>query len=249
LLLIALTATMRDINLLPVAVKSTFHKMIASVRAALEQAPAPALHQTAASSPLPAAPAARSAELISQFANELERVSGHFLGVMSPVQATEKIVALALDLRADTVAVGEGVTLDSVPIVQALTKAGIEPIRSGKVDDDQRRSLRAQLSRCDLAIAEAHYAIAATGTLAMVATPARPSSLTLLPPANLLLVDATRILPDMAAVIRALGPDTITRHRVAFITGPSRTADIEKMIVLGVHGPKHLYAAVLWPNQ
>jgi L-lactate dehydrogenase complex protein LldG len=34
---------------------------------------------------------------------------------------------------------------------------------------------------------------------------------------------------------------------VSLITGPSRTADIEKMIVLGVHGPKQLYAAVIWP--
>jgi L-lactate utilization protein LutC len=100
-----------------------------------------------------------------------------------------------------------------------------------------------------MAVAEAHYAIAATGTLVVVATPARPSSLTLLPPANLIMVDAARVLPNMAAVVSALGPDTIRQHRVAFITGPSRTADIEKMIVLGVHGPKHLYAAVVWHNQ
>ena len=109
--------------------------------------------------------------------------------------------------------------------------------------------LRERLARCDLAVVEADYAISATGTLVVVATPERPGSLTLLPPANILLVEAARILPDMAAVVSALGPDTIREHRVAFITGPSRTADIEKMIVLGVHGPKDLYAAAVWSGE
>jgi L-lactate dehydrogenase complex protein LldG len=98
-------------------------------------------------------------------------------------------------------------------------------------------------------VVEADYAIAATGTLVVVATPRRPGSLTLLPPANVILVDAARVLPDIAAVLNALGPAMIQEHRVAFITGPSRTADIEKMIVLGVHGPKDLYAAVVWPGE
>jgi L-lactate dehydrogenase complex protein LldG len=96
-------------------------------------------------------------------------------------------------------------------------------------------------------VVEADYAIASTGTFAVVATPGRPSSLTLLPPANLIFVAVDRILPDLAAVINALGPDAVMAHRIAFITGPSRTADIEKMIVIGVHGPKQLYAAAVSP--
>jgi len=38
----------------------------------------------------------------------------------------------------------------------------------------------------------------------------------------------------------------VINHRIALITGPSRTADIEKMIVVGVHGPKQLYAMIVW---
>jgi L-lactate dehydrogenase complex protein LldG len=79
-----------------------------------------------------------------------------------------------------------------------------------------------------------------------LSAPGHSGSFTLLPLANILLVEATRVLPDIAQVVKALGPATISQHRVAFITGPSRTADIEKRIVLGVHGPKDLYAAVVW---
>ena len=88
---------------------------------------------------------------------------------------------------------------------------------------------------------EADYAIAATGTLAMLATPERPGSLTLLPPVNVILVNADRIVPDLAAVIAAIGPAAIATHRLALITGPSRTADIEKRIVIGVHGPREIH--------
>jgi len=158
-------------------------------------------------------------------------------------------MALAHEIRPRSVAVGEAVALDLAPLVQTLDRSGIELIRCGKCDDGERSALRDRIARCDLAVVEAHYAFASTGTLVVVATPGRPGSLTLLPPANVILVDAARVLPDMAAVVSALGPGTITEHRVAFITGPSRTADIEKMIVLGVHGPKHLYAAVVWPGE
>jgi len=229
-------------------VKSSFPKVLAAVRAALEQKPAAAHHSTASPN-FPATAAARRTELVSQFADELERVNGHFMGVMSPGELCKKIVALTREMKPRSVAVGEAVALDLEPVVQALGRSGIELIRCGKSNDDERCALRERLARCDLAIVEAHYGIAATGTLVVVATPGRPGSLTLLPPANVILVDAARVLPDMAAVMSALGPATITGHRIAFITGPSRTADIEKMIVLGVHGPKDLYAAVVWPGE
>ena len=223
--------------------------MLAAVRVALEREPPAPIPQSSASPELPAAPAARRAELISQFANELERVNGHFMGVTSPGEIYKQIVALTHEMRHRSVAIGEAVALDLAPLVQALERSGIELVRCGKSNDGERRVLRERLAHCDLAVVEAHYAIAATGTLVVVATPGRPGSLTLLPPANVLLVDAARVLPDMAAAVSALGPDTIRGHRVAFITGPSRTADIEKMIVLGVHGPKHLYAAVVWAAE
>ena len=228
--------------------KSAFTRVMATIRAGLEGAASGSVDDAQAAPLLPANLATRRTELVAQFGNELERVDGHYLGVLSPAQACRKIVELTGQMESHSVAVGDGVALDLAPVVNALGRAGIESIRCGKTNDDERLALRERLANCDLAIVEAHYAIAATGTLVLVATPERPASLTLLPPTNILLVEADRVLPDMAAVISALGPNVIRQHRVAFITGPSRTADIEKMIVLGVHGPKHLYAAVVWPG-
>ena len=229
--------------------KSAFTKVLAAVRAALEREAKNSVDHVPASLNLDATPAVRRTELVSQFADELERVNGHFMGAMTSDEACQKILTLIREMRPRSVAVGEAVTLNLAPILKGLPRSGVELVRCGRSSDDERRALLERLARCDLAVVEAHYAIAATGTLVVVATPERPASLTLLPPTNVLLVDAARVLPDMAEVVKALGPGTIMEHRVAFITGPSRTADIEKMIVLGVHGPKDLYAAVVWPGE
>ncbi len=166
----------------------------------------------------------------------------------APIPAHDAAAATpgtAQKIAAKIVVVGDGITLDAGAIGKALTRNAIDLIRPDRVRDDARAGLRDRIARSDLGVIEADYAIAATGTFCIVATAKRPSSITILPPVNFIVVAAERILPTLADVIAAVGPDQFARRRVALITGPSRTADIEKMIVIGVHGPKELYAAVI----
>ncbi len=226
-----------------------FHKLIANLRDALEHPAAEAHNGAAAASPVavPTTKAARRVELASQFARELQAVGGYFLGTPTPKEMVARALAVAAKLGAHTVAVGAGIFTDPTPIVDALELAGTTVIRTAACADDAARAeLRGKLARCDFAVVEADYAIAATGTLAMIATPERPGSLTLLPPVNVILVSAERILPDLAAALEAIGPAAIASHRLALVTGPSRTADIEKRIVLGVHGPREIHVAAVW---
>ncbi len=229
---------------------SAFHKIIATVKAALERPPsAQPPHTPAAENVVvPVTHDARRAELISQFARELEAVGGAFLGTFSPDEIRTRAVVLAREIGARTAAIGAGVTLDTAAVARALEQAGIAVIQPGASDDSGRTNFRERVAGCDLGVVEADAAIAATGTFAVIGTPASPNSLTLLPPANLIVVNADRMRPDLAAAIAAIGAAAFTAKRVAMITGPSRTADIEKMIVLGVHGPKKLYAIAIWPN-
>jgi L-lactate dehydrogenase complex protein LldG len=235
---------------------SAFHKMIATVKSALERAPrAVPAHAAALSPVVPVAFDARRTELLAQFARELEAVGGSFLGAFAPDEIRTRTVALAREIGARTAAIGAGVTLDADPIARALEQAGVAVIRPPGVrggagpDDAARAAYRERLAGCDLGIVEADAAIAATGTLAVVGAPDRPNSLTLLPPSNLIIIHADRMRPDLAAAVAGIGAETFIAKRVALITGPSRTADIEKMIVLGVHGPKKLYAIAIWPNE
>jgi len=234
---------------------SALYKLIANLREALERggngpaADSPAPHTNGAA--MPVARAARRAELAASFARELEAVGGHFLGMLSPGEAAVRINELASSLQVRTAAIGEGIVLDTgLYADQFARRSNITVIRPGPVKDDEARAaMRDQLARCDLAIVEAPVAVASSGTVAIAATPSRPSSLTLLPPVNIILVDADRLVADLAEAIAMIGPTAIANHRVAFITGPSRTADIEKRIVLGVHGPRELYVALIWSGN
>ncbi len=223
-----------------------FQKIVGNVRAALIRQPNHEPHQSNGLTPQPAGlPALRQLELVSQFGHELERVGGKFSGLISPSDLYNQLVQFARDSSIRSVALGDGISVSSNRIAETLAQARVEVIRTDSVSDGNRATLRAQIAACDLGIIEADYAIASTGTFCVVASSRRPSSLTILPPVNFIFVAADRILPSLAEVIAAVGPDRFSSNRVALITGPSRTADIEKMIVIGVHGPKQLYAAAV----
>lgn len=89
-------------------------------------------------------------------------------------------------------------------------------------------------------------AIAETGTLAMVSGPETPASMTLLPETHIALVPASRICPYMEDVfVRLRGERGTMPRALNFISGPSRTADIEQTLVLGAHGPYRVHLIIL----
>jgi L-lactate dehydrogenase complex protein LldG len=226
-----------------------FHKLLARLKNALES-PAPAAAHPTTDNRVAVGPTANHAELVSGFARELEAVSGRFLGALAPAEAAERVASVAREAGAQRVAVGEGAACDLRPFAKALERAGCAVVRFGPVKDDGGRArMMAELAGCDLSVAAADFAIASSGTFAVMAAPGRPNSLTLLAPASVIVVHRDRLVPDLAAALAAIGPTALRAHRLSLITGPSRTADIEKLIVLGVHGPKALYGAIIWPRD
>ena len=229
-----------------------FHKLLARLKGALEKPQTPGAHANhAPAAHVPVASIAQRAELASMFARELQAVSGRFLGTLSAAEAAARVATLARDNAAKSAAIGEGVVTKMSLFSAALEATGCTLMKPRGIDKGQEKNRAAMIEQfavCDVGIAEAHFAIASTGTFAVMTAEARPSSLTLLPPISVIIVNIDRVVPNLAAAITGFGPDAITHNRVSFITGPSRTADIEKRIVMGVHGPKILYGAIIWPE-
>ena len=97
----------------------------------------------------------------------------------------------------------------------------------------------------ETSLTAAFAGIAETGTLALLSGEKRPTALNFLPPTNIVVLPVSRLTGNYEAVwtkLRAHLPDDGQMPRtVNWITGPSRTGDIEQRLQLGIHGPKRLH--------
>lgn len=89
-------------------------------------------------------------------------------------------------------------------------------------------------------------AIAETGTLMLASGPESPASVSLLPETHIALVPASRIVAGMEEAFALARAELGALPRaVNFISGPSRTGDIEQTIVLGAHGPYRVHLILI----
>jgi hypothetical protein len=94
-------------------------------------------------------------------------------------------------------------------------------------------------------ITSADYALADTGSLVMIASPREARLVSLLPPAHIAVVPRDRILTGLDELFSILPNPADVTSSMVLITGPSRTADIEQILVRGVHGPGQITVVVV----
>ncbi len=104
---------------------------------------------------------------------------------------------------------------------------------------------RAAVDADAIGITGAFAGIAETGTLMTLSGPDTPGSVSLLPETHIAIVEAGRIVPHMEDAWALMRAELGTPPRaVNFISGPSRTGDIEQTIVIGAHGPYRVHIIV-----
>ena len=99
------------------------------------------------------------------------------------------------------------------------------------VTRERAAGARVGVSRMDWALAD-------TGTLAQDATEVAQRLVSTLPAIHIALVPTAGLLPDLPALLTIAAPRAIAY--LALISGPSRTADIERVLTIGAHGPERL---------
>lgn len=144
------------------------------------------------------------------------------------------------------------------PLVESLALATrLEPLdipvyfpdnQTGTVD--RLGVFRKYAERAFIGITAADYCIAETATLTMKTRPNQPRCVSLLPSIHIAVIRLQQIITDLKELYSLLKWNPLEQaegltHCLTFITGPSKTADIEATLVHGAHGPRELYIIVL----
>ena len=105
---------------------------------------------------------------------------------------------------------------------------------------------REALFACDAGVTAAQLGIGETGSIGLLSASERNRLLSLVPPLHIAVLRSSDIVDTLeTALIRVRGEGTMDSHAITFITGPSRTSDIELTLAIGVHGPQALHVVVI----
>lgn len=171
-----------------------------------------------------------SAPICGQFKESLEAVDGHCVLVRGDDGIAEALTQL---VPAQRIAISDN---PEVERLLHLTDLEIEELGVAPNAHD--------IFRFDVGISTVQAAIAETGTLVLDSTRERHRLVSLVPPVHIAIVRASQIYRTLSEVLTLIRKDQEVSPAVTFITGPSRTADIELTLAIGVHGPQELYVIV-----
>jgi L-lactate dehydrogenase complex protein LldG len=166
----------------------------------------------------------------SNFKESLESVNGHYIITTDVTDALNQILT---DLKPRRIAIS-----DDANVERWLRFTDLEIDELGIAPDAH------DIFRFDVGISTAQAAIAETGTLVLDSTCERHRLVSLVPPVHIAIINASSICETLGDALTLLQKDKEISPAVTFITGPSRTADIELTLAIGVHGPQELYVIV-----
>jgi L-lactate dehydrogenase complex protein LldG len=178
---------------------------------------------------------------------EFELVSGEFVFCDNNASVAESLCELIRSSATTRVAVSGHAICQRLSIAKMLQDR--MPGTSLLVEDIEtengyaRERLRNAMARVQLSITGAEYLVAESGTIFATAGRQASRQISLLPSIHVVIATANQIHPNMAdlfAEIQNKHGLKVPGSALTCITGPSRTADIEKVLIKGVHGPTRL---------
>ena len=167
------------------------------------------------------------------FAQEFSKVSGKFIYCENEADLVQNLITLIAENN------WKNIYCLEPEIKSTLDKAGI-PFNSDEADFQQM----------DAGITYCEFLIARIGSIMISSRQISGRRLNVFPESHLVIARSSQIVPDIKDALKKLQEkyNNNLPSLISVITGPSRTADIEKTLVMGAHGPKQLYLFLIDEN-
>ena len=189
--------------------------------------------------------------LVEKFRTEFELVSGEFFRAPSNEDAVRYLCELVTSSGVQTVAISDHTICERLQLKEALQTAfpNIQ-VSKESIDSEssyERRHLKRTLSHSQLSVTGAEFLIAESGTFVVITGPQASRQISLLPEIHVVLATPNQVHPNLAEVFQLIQREKRSHSgsAITLITGPSRTADIEKVLIKGVHGPTRIVTIML----
>ncbi|MEO7319332.1 MAG: LUD domain-containing protein [Chthoniobacteraceae bacterium] len=181
---------------------------------------------------MPPVGSARKAQ-VALFAKQSEVLRTEFCECPSITAAAKRLVALAGENAWKRIALHAG---ELAGAIAAKLPAELERLSTEAGYDKDA------LESCDAALTECESLVAQTGSVCVTTLSSGGRALSVLPPHHIVIAKKEQLVPDLVAAYERLAEKYGANYPsfITFITGPSRTGDIERILVLGAHGPKKL---------
>jgi L-lactate dehydrogenase complex protein LldG len=155
---------------------------------------------------------------------------------ISPAQLGNELAAFLKERGCRRVALASSALIERLNVARALELAGFAVSSWPQMNRDQSYDM-------DCGITDVAYAIAETGSLVIRPTPGHGRSLSLVPPLHIAIIEPRNLIADLLDLFTLLPRDG--SGGATIISGPSKTADIEGSLVVGVHGPHEVRAYLI----
>ena len=189
-------------------------------------------------------------EQFQLLAAALEEIDAQLV-ITSPEAVVGTLVSLLQKHQVQSVALGRDTLLSHLDLATVIEQQdiGVVPPPEEGWTPDEVQLWRDALAGVDAGITSALGIAVETGTMLLPPYIPDVRAVSLVPPLHLAVIEAESVVEDIASLFTRWQEKGTLQGSAVLVTGPSRTADIEKELVLGVHGPGALIVLLIVPNE
>lgn len=173
-----------------------------------------------------------SSHLFDEFAMRAKNASATVYHAKTIAEARDTLLQLVKSANATKVVAVESPLQQAAKISDAIHSLGIRVY-------NQPSEIALHAETADIGISDVKFGIAESGSVCQDAYSIESRLVSTLPPLHVVFLNSTNIVPGIEDAMNILS-QIYDRGYISFITGPSRTADIERVLTIGVHGPSRL---------